>query len=164
MEVIYRYRIVIIAACLALLYSQGICQEDQKEKITWDDIEGITSYPANATQIFTVPYSPQPIFSEKDEMTVVPESAIPEVQLKKVEAQEIKVTPEARKEPPLQVSAQQAPVVKAKTKTEALAAGKVTSTKKRRSQEESIWQRTNTIISEELASNRNMFVTNPDRE
>jgi len=161
--IIYRYRIVIIASFLFFLYSYGLCQEDQKEKITWDDIEGITSHPGNGTQISTVPYSPQPIFSQKDEMTVVPESAIPEVRVKEDEAQAIKATPEVKKESP-QVSAQQAPVVKAGTKTEAAAAQKVTSTKKRRSQEESVWQRTNTITREEPTSNREIFVTNPYKE
>jgi type IV secretory pathway VirB10-like protein len=153
MHLIYRYRIIITLVCLFFLYSQGLCQEDAQEEITWEDIEGISNSQVTTTPL---PVTPPPAAQKPVVTQVTP------VQPEKVEVRQVKapaqVLPEAEKKvAPL-------PVVKAKKVKPAAARKQVSADNKRPSQEEGALKRATTITSEDPAANRDLFITNPDRE
>jgi hypothetical protein len=75
--------------------------------------------------------------------------------------QETKPAPEINREP-LQVSTQAAPILKPKQEIKPEA--KNAPVKKRVKKEEGKWKRATTITNEDPAANRDVFITNPNRE
>ena len=159
MQVIHRSVSVMIAASLLFLYSQGLCQENKKEEISWDDIDSTGGQAGIAAQ------ASSPSDNKKTAPIAAPESVKPQV--KQTRQQETTVAPEAKKEPaqeaPIEVKKEVAPAAK-KPKPKAEVVEKKSTEAKKEPKPEGKWKRANTITSEDASINRDIFVTNPNRE
>jgi hypothetical protein len=149
--------------CMLCFYGAGVCQELQEEEITWEDIEGINSsprptVPPQAAQSSVPKVSAKPEVAQEPSVLSIPQSH--KAQRERASVEPLQAAPEL-KSVTAQPSRKAAPAPRPKQR----APKKVGSLPKEPvSEEESAWSHAAAITGEGPSIERDIFVTNPERE